>query len=414
MIRAFGIAVLAFTTIVGCSGSSSDAANEPDAGAGPSDGGDPPAKPGASVDGGAPSTLPTTINVHYPRGGSTIAIRGTSAPLASDHGLATSATDANTVTLVIDAPAGSDPISFVPWLDDATVARGPAYTVPAGQTIDVWPHFKNQKGTLTKAFAPFHSNVLTVDPADNDQAVWVYMPPSYDENTLLRYPVVYMHDGQNLWVDADSTTGVAWHVDTQIDAAIEAGTMDEVIVVAPEHGTYRQRIYAPVTDPGYPQSSPANGGLYAQMVVTELKPAVDARFRTRSGREDTAALGSSLGGLMTAFEGLKYPGTFGLLGEMSPSAWWFNDWIVFQIDGASSSKTLFDRIYVDQGVDEGVLNAGMLVREYQLRGYDLGENLTFYEEDGAQHDEAAWGRRIPLAMHALFPPTREAIVGGKK
>ncbi|MEO8877755.1 MAG: hypothetical protein ABI461_19330, partial [Polyangiaceae bacterium] len=73
-----------------------------------------------------------------------------------------------------------------------------------------------------------------------------------------------------------------------------------------------------------------------------------------------------------------------------------------------------DRIYIDQGTTEITLNAGMLAREYELRGYVMGDDLQYYQEDGAQHDEAAWGRRLPTALSALFPPTREAVVDATK
>ena len=374
-----------------------------------------------SDDGGATIPLPTgdagisvtptdtLVRVHYPNGGHTIALRGDTPPLASDHGTPMKAVDSNVVELHVPLASGVTSLSFKPYLDDGAESRGPSYVVPAGTTIDVFPHFSNRQGQVVQVLSPFHSTTLEADPQNNDQIVWAYLPPSYDENPLLRYPVVYMHDGQNLWVDAHSTTGIAWHADTEMDSAIEAGTMDEVIVIAPEHGPVRQRIYAPVSDPGYPQSSPANGSLYAKMVATELKPAVDAKLRTLPDRANTAALGSSLGGLMTAYEGVLYPDTFGLLGEMSPSAWWHNDWIVFQVD-AQPASTPLARIYVDQGTSETTLNAGMLAREYELHGYTLDQNLKYYEEDGAQHDEAAWGRRLPTAFAYLFSPSREAIV----
>lgn len=386
-----------------CSSSSPNATTQVDADPAPDDG-----KTTPNLDAGEEPTVDSTIVVHYPLAkGAAITLRGDAAPLDPNRDTTMTQQDATTLVAHVAIPKSVAHLKVTPYLDGTKPARGSGLEVKIGGKTDIYPHFLNQKGTVKKLFDAFHSTAMASgDPGNNDQVVWAYLPASYDENTTLRYPVVYMHDGQNLWVDANSTTGIAWHVDAQIDAAVEAGTIAEPIVIAPEHGPLRQQEYAPVADPGYPQSAVPGGPFYAQMVALELKPQVDAMLRTRPERENTVALGSSLGGLMSAYEGVLYPNVFGLLGEMSPSIWWDSDWIVFRVDESSGPR--FSKIYVDQGTvaPDPSTNSPLIVAEYQSQGYG-DDALLYYVEAGASHDEAAWGRRIPVALAFLLPPDRD-------
>src|SRR5262249_7211506 len=111
-------------------------------------------------------------------------------------------------------------IEWKPRLDDTTWAHGPNYHVAPGQTVDVWPHFTTLKGQVQTLIPTFHSNVL-----NNDRAIYAYLPPSYYENTDATFPVVYMHDGQNLWAALPKLAAFGtWNVDTAFDNAAEQGT----------------------------------------------------------------------------------------------------------------------------------------------------------------------------------------------
>src|SRR5205823_854699 len=145
-------------------------------------------------------------------------------------------------------------------------------------------------GRSARRWTSFHSSLL-----GNDRGIWVYLPPSYDENPLARYPVIYMHDGQNLFDPAYAFGGVTWRAGEAMDHGIEALDpavgLPEAIIVGPENvGDNRIDEYTPVPDPDY---GGGGGDLYLRFLVEELKPQVDSTFRTRPEAPATALVGSS-------------------------------------------------------------------------------------------------------------------------
>jgi predicted alpha/beta superfamily hydrolase len=334
----------------------------------------------------------TTVRVHYPTGARSLALRGSLAPLNWSTGVALTAAGNDTWTWSSSEISSS--LEWKPLLDDSTWSRGPNYRVEAGGTVDVYPHFTTTQGTWSRRWPSFHSNVL-----DNDRGVWVYLPPTYVENATARFGVVYMHDGQNLFDPSAAFGGNPWRVQDAVDAAAETGAFPEVIVVGPENaGAGRISEYTPTADPSY---GGGNGDAYLSMLVTELKPKVDAELRTLSDREHTAVLGSSLGGLISAYAGVKQAGTFGLIGAMSPSSWW---------DGEVLAKTFVPmtplsprplRVYVDVG-DDGVTETTRLAAAYRDAGYPDGPTFEYFVQPGAKHNETAWRQRLPGAFEFLL------------
>src|SRR5205823_9338875 len=135
-------------------------------------------------------------------------------------------TNAGNDTWSFTLPALAQPLAFKPLLDDATWSRGPNYVVAPGASVDVYPHFLRAQGQVVQLIPRFHSSLL-----DNDRTIWAYLPASYDENTTARHPVVYMHDGQNLFDAALAFGGNEWRVDETLDAAGEDGSIAELIVI---------------------------------------------------------------------------------------------------------------------------------------------------------------------------------------
>src|SRR5919202_493476 len=179
-----------------------------------------------------------------------------------------------------------------------------------------------QPHTLTGDFrthSKFHSKFL---PTDRD--VLVYLPPGYAEDRRRRYPVLYLHDGQNLFDGATSfVPGQEWRVDETAQEVILSRAIEPLIVVG-IYNTGRERVedYPPSADPKFKVGGRAD--LYGRLVVEELKPFVDSRYRTKWGAADTGLGGSSLGGLVTLYLGLPYPAVFGKLAAVSPSVGWDN------------------------------------------------------------------------------------------
>ena len=378
----------------------------------------------------------TTIRIHYPAGSHAVTLRGALAPLTWTTGAALTAAGTDTWALTIPALAG--PLEYKPLLDDSTWAVGPNYHLTPGQTVDIYPHFVNTTGTVETLIADFHSTVL-----NNDRVIYAYLPPSYSENTDAVYPVVYMHDGQNLWAALPQLAfATPWDVDTAFDTASNSGacssggvvgwgaqplggtpttcngdsdcgtagqcrTFPEAIVIGVANDAQRVYEYTPTTDPSEADAGlGAQGGadLYLKMLVTELKPQIDTMLRTRPDVGSTAMCGSSLGGLVTAYAGLKYPTVYGMVAELSPSSWWDNDVIVTDVMGTLAAPNRPTLVYVDsgQGTVDDEADTDMLASAYLALGYVAGQNFRHVIQPGAQHSEVYWAERFPGAMQLIL------------
>lgn len=165
--------------------------------------------------------------------------------------------------------------------------------------------------------------------------IWVYLPVDY-EKSRRKFPVIYMHDAQNLFDSKTSFSG-EWGVDETMNTlAIKA------IVVGIEHGNdKRMEELTPFPNENY---GGGNADAYLNFLVTVVKPYVDGEYRTKSSAEHTTILGSSLGGLLSLYALAKHPETFGKAGVFSPS-FWFSDSIYTYMDNAKlnqKAENLYD------------------------------------------------------------------------
>jgi predicted alpha/beta superfamily hydrolase len=235
----------------------------------------------------------------------------------------------------------------------------------------------------------------------------VYLPPGYDEEPQRRYPVLYLQDGQNVFDAATSFLGIEWGVDETAEVLIRSGRIAPLIVVGIYNSPDRIAEYTHDRDP---EHGGGRGTAYARFLVEELKPFVDATYRTLPDPQHTAVAGSSLGGLLALNLGLLEPEVFGLVGALSPSVWWADEAIRGRI--ASVGKTPV-RIWLDIGTAEGsttresarIVEGVRRVRDALLaRGWTPGVDLHYLEAQGAAHNEAAWAQRVPGMLTFLFPP----------
>jgi predicted alpha/beta superfamily hydrolase len=238
-------------------------------------------------------------------------------------------------------------------------------------------------------------------PRKRDIIVW--LPPDYEANSKRRYPVLYMHDGQNLMDTATSFSG-EWHVDETASQLVRSGEVEPLIIVGVYNTEDRFAEYTPVRDDGeYAQLGGGSADAYGRFLVEELKPMIDARYRTRPGPEDTGLAGSSLGGLVSLYLGLKYPGTFTRLGILSPSVWWDDHDIVKKVQALDNRPPL--RLWVDIGTNEdtdAVPDARMLRDALTAKGW-TSSDLKYVEVQGAAHNETAWASRFGDVLKYLFP-----------
>ena len=254
-----------------------------------------------------------------------------------------------------------------PLLGD-TWSRGPNYHVKAGQTIDIYPHFVAQHGTVTKQYPSFVSTKLP-----STRGIWVYLPPTYVENSESRFGVLYMHDAQNLFDPALAFGGNEWKVDETIDAGAEDGSIRETIVVGVENTAARIDELTPTPD-ATEGGAGGKADQYLSMIIDEIKPTIDKDLRTIPAREQTGIMGSSLGGLVSAYAGVRRADVFGLVGEMSPSTWWDNTEILGEVSTTPTRPAKPVRVYVDsgdsgaEGSQDDVTNTTELAARYRTRG----------------------------------------------
>jgi enterochelin esterase-like enzyme len=246
----------------------------------------------------------------------------------------------------------------------------------------------------------FHSKHLR---ADRD--VIVYVPPDYDADAERTYPVLYLQDGQNLFDPETSfIPGRTWEVRERADAAIEAGEVEPLVIV----GIYNagDRRLAEYTHERDWQRGGGEAEHYGRMLVEDLLPWIAARYRVRSDRESTGMGGSSLGGLVTLYLGLKHAERFGKLAVMSPSVWWNHKSILGYLNERAPQVWERPRMWLDVGDREGkrtLLDADHLARRLKANGWVQGETLHYEHVAGGTHDEASWAQRVGPMLRFLFP-----------
>jgi len=231
----------------------------------------------------------------------------------------------------------------------------------------------------------------------------VYLPPMYEAEVERRFPVLYMQDGQNLFDPETSfIKGNYWRMGETADALAEAGAIEPLIVVGIYNaGEKRVDEYTPVEDK---RLGGGQADAYGRMLVEELKPFIDAHYRTLPGAEHCGMGGSSLGGLVTLYLGLRYPTVFSRLAVVSPSVWWRNRAILKTVAALQKKPAL--RIWLDIGTKEStraVPDARALRDALISKGWQLGDDLAYFEADGAEHTESAWAQRVDPLLRFLFP-----------
>lgn len=244
----------------------------------------------------------------------------------------------------------------------------------------------------------FESKIL-----GNKRDVTIYLPPNYDDRPNGRYPVLYMQDGQNLF-DAERAyiPGQHWQLKEAADAAIGERTANPMIIVAVDHaGSARGDEYTPVRSEKHTAGGRADD--YTRMLIEELKPVIDERFRTLPDAPNTGIAGSSLGGLVSLHASLTHPEVFGRVGAMSPSVWWGDRAILKTVD-AYRGPVL--RLWTDIGGREGMeaLHDARALRDRIAAKGWKASTFQYFEDRRADHSERAWQRRVRLVLEFLFPP----------
>ena len=233
---------------------------------------------------------------------------------------------------------------------------------------------------------------------DRYRKIWIYLPPDYNSSSK-HYPVLYMHDGQNLF-DANTSFSGEWEVDESLNQLFNQGDHGAIVVGIENGGGLRLKEYSPWYNSDY--NDGGEGGQYVDFIVETLKPYIDQNYRTLPGPEFTCLFGSSLGALVSQYGIIEHQDVIGKAGIFSP-AFWFNPEIFDH--SATTPKTQDLKIYFLAGVPEGngsvVADVNQMYSVLLNNGFDNSELNKAFHNDG-QHSEWYWAREFPWAYLWLF------------
>lgn len=226
--------------------------------------------------------------------------------------------------------------------------------------------------------------------------IWVYLPPNYYQSTK-KYPVIYMHDGQNLFDTTTSFLG-EWEVDETLNEIYNSSKKGFIVVGIANGGEARLDEYTPWKNEKY---GGGKGDSYIKFLINTLKPYIDTQFRTKKQAKHTAIIGSSLGGLISYYGGLQYPNVFGKIGALSTS-FWFSDDVYSFTDNIKKSKST--KIYLLVGEKEGhnMVPDTKRIEQLLLKNGFSSKNLKSEVNPNGEHNEAFWKSEFKNVITWLF------------
>lgn len=246
--------------------------------------------------------------------------------------------------------------------------------------------FQNMKSQVSTASKQVSNFIIEAPQLNTSKKIWIYLPKNYEESKK-KYPVIYMHDGQNLFDKSTSFSG-EWNIDETLDS-LNA----EIIVVGVEHGNDK-RIdeLTPFKNEKY---GGGNADNYLDFIVKTLKPHIDKNYRTIKKAETTSIGGSSLGGLVSYYATLKYPEIFGKSVIFSPSFWFSNE--IYSL--TEKSPKINTKMYFLCGDNEGEAMVNDLIKMTDLLKLKLNSfsQIEIHVIEEGQHNEKLWREAFPKA-----------------
>lgn len=350
-------------------------------------------------------TVRTTVEAEYEDTAVPLGLRGSLAPLTWEATMTPTRREGSRTIFELDLPAG-ELLEFKVLRGDAW-SRERNYSVSCGESCVVRPWFQRDEGR----FEPKRS--LRADALGRDVTFEVFLPPSYDEHPSRRYPVLYAQDGQVVYSTGGDDMGPGWGIDHTLNELYGLAAIEEIVVVAVTTSDGRIDMLSPSKDDRHGGGRAAD---YLAFLVDTLKPWIDRTYRTQPGVEDTALLGSSMGGLFSFYAAWSRSDVFGKAACLSSSFWWNDRWMIREVraGGCPVPRPL---LYIDSGAAKSRFEEDANRRDgYEhtmamraaLVGhcYDPGKHLHTLAFAGQSHDTGSWGARVATPLQLLFPRER--------
>ena len=271
----------------------------------------------------------------------------------------------------------------------ATVAQAQSTPAPRPSTAS------RSVSVLSESFA--------IPQLGRTRRIWLYLPPDYTTSAK-RYPVIYMHDGQNVFDDATSFAG-EWGVDETLDALQAHGDPGAIVVAIDNGGAHRMDEY----NPWHGAEAKYGGGegdAYVDFLVHTLKPYIDGHYRTRPDRESTAIIGSSMGGLISLYAALRYPEVFGRAGIFSCACWIVRDKLLALARHARPLHPPPRLYFVAGGLEtndgEQARDQRLVVDSLVAAGFPVQTAIRSFVPADGRHSEWFWRREFPAAYRWLL------------
>lgn len=265
-----------------------------------------------------------------------------------------------------------------------------AHVSLAGQALKTEPEKQNTRSANVKIL----SENFSAPELNTTRRIWLYLPPDYAKSRK-KYPVVYMHDGQNLFDDSTSFSG-EWQIDEALDMIFKESGKSAVVVGIDNGGDKRIDELSPFKNEKY---GGGNGENYIKFIVETLKAYIDKNYRTKTSARHTTLGGSSLGALISVYGGVKYPETFGNVLAFS-NAFWFNQSELENFIKNSKNNLKSQKYYFVQGKTESaemVAQTQEIITALQLKKVKPKNIFNRSDEDG-KHNEMYWRREFPAAF----------------
>jgi len=279
-----------------------------------------------------------------------------------------------------------------------TISNRTLETVGKMETVDLeikgWSLPSEKQHTLTANVKVLSEN-FTIPQLKTTRKIWIYLPPDY-ETSGKRYPVIYMHDGQNLFDDFTSFSG-EWRVDETLNDIYKETGKSAIVIGIDNGGDKRLAEYSPWNNEKY--KTTGEGDLYVDFLAKTLKPYIEKTFRTQKQSSRTIILGSSMGGLISLYASAKYPSVFGKAGIFSPAFWFVsNDLKMFLNINKNNLKHSKFYFVAGKNEDESMVPEIETVNQLLLKKSVPEKNIVVKIDEDGTHSESYWKRELKAGL----------------